>query len=94
MVSCACVARADFSSADKSKVTIDEPDNVDDLDRPDKAEKLQVSHLVKQYLEAQNLGILPPENMEKAVEDYVEKGNKSALSECVPLASSLWRVLG
>lgn len=71
-------------AAGKSKVTIDQPEeDVDARDQPEKAEKIQVSHLVKQYLEAQNLGVLPEKAMGRAVEEYVEKGNKSALSECV-----------
>ena len=47
------------------------------------AEKVQVSTLVHKYLEAQNLGVLPERAMERAVEEFVDKGDKDALSKWV-----------
>ncbi|KAK4701630.1 double-strand break repair protein MRE11, partial [Phenoliferia sp. Uapishka_3] len=70
----------------KTKVNIDQPDKArgddDDemADLPEQLEKVQVSTLVHQYLEAQNLGVLPERAMERAVEDFVDKGDKDALA--------------
>lgn len=61
-------------------------DGVDEL--TEKTEKVQVSTLVHQYLEAQNLGVLPERAMERAVEEFVEKGDKDALAKCVLLIVS------
>ncbi|KAM0750789.1 DNA repair exonuclease [Meredithblackwellia eburnea MCA 4105] len=74
----------------KSKVTIDQPDlddraglmDDDDMDGlgDQLKQKVQVSTLVHQFLEAQNLGVLPERAMERAVEEFVEKGDKDALA--------------
>lgn len=56
----------------------------------DKMEKLKVSTLVTKYLEAQNLGVLPEGAMQRAVEDFVDKGDKDAipnlLKKCLKLS--------
>lgn len=72
-------------------MTIDQPDKgeeeeLDLADLPDQMAKVKVSTLVHDYLKAQNLGVLPERAMERAVEEYVEKGDKDALSKSVPIS--------
>jgi double-strand break repair protein MRE11 len=50
-------------------------------DLGEKMEKLKVSSLVSKYLEAQNLGVLPEGAMQTAVEEFVDKGDKDAISK-------------
>jgi double-strand break repair protein MRE11 len=62
-----------------------------DIDLPDEeplensqgkvSEKVHVSTLVHQYLEAQNLGLLPENGMQRAVTLFVEKDDKDAIKE-------------
>ncbi|KAL8287436.1 hypothetical protein RQP46_003294 [Phenoliferia psychrophenolica] len=77
------------TGARKTKVTIDRPegedDEIDDL-AEEVEEKVQVSSLVHKYLEAQNLGVLPEKAMERAVLEFVEKGDKDALSNLLKKA--------
>lgn len=67
----------------KAKNDIDIPENEmipDSQGRlTDKVEKIQVSTLVHQYLEAQNLGVLAENGMQKAVSTFVEKDDKDAI---------------
>lgn len=53
---------------------------VDEL--PERQEKVQVSTLVHQYLEAQNLGVLAENGMQRAVTVFVDKDDRDAIKEC------------
>lgn len=80
----------------KKKVEMDNPDQelvdeaLEEAGIEDKMEKLKVSTLVSKYLEAQNLGVLPEGAMQRAVEDFVDKGDKDAipnlLKKCLKLS--------
>ncbi|PLW07467.1 hypothetical protein PCANC_05470 [Puccinia coronata f. sp. avenae] len=73
----------------RRKIGTRKPKN--DIDLPDEeplensqgrvSEKVHVSTLVHQYLEAQNLGLLPENGMQRAVTLFVEKDDKDAIKE-------------
>lgn len=71
----------------KSKVTINEP-KLDDLEHAmsvegatEQMEKITVSALVHDYLEAQNLNVLSESLIQNAVEEFVGKGDKDAVGK-------------
>ncbi|OAV94569.1 hypothetical protein PTTG_03792 [Puccinia triticina 1-1 BBBD Race 1] len=73
----------------RRKIGIRKPKN--DIDLPEEeplqdsqgnvSEKVQVATLVHQYLEAQNLGVLAENGMQRAVTLFVEKDDKDAIKE-------------
>ncbi|EFP81287.1 meiotic recombination [Puccinia graminis f. sp. tritici] len=66
----------------KPKNDIDLPEEEEIEDSQAKApEKVQVATLVHQYLEAQNLGVLAENGMQRAVTLFVEKDDKDAIKE-------------
>ncbi|POW20493.1 hypothetical protein PSHT_03399 [Puccinia striiformis] len=66
----------------KSKNDIDEPEQETLEGSQGKlSEKVQVATLVHQYLEAQNLGVLAENGMQRAVTLFVEKDDKDAIKE-------------
>lgn len=75
------------SDSGKKKNDIDMPEDVMDVDPdgelPEKLEKVQVSTLVHQYLEAQNLDILAETGLQRAVTVFVDKDDKDAIKEWV-----------
>ncbi|EGG01081.1 uncharacterized protein MELLADRAFT_39329, partial [Melampsora larici-populina 98AG31] len=62
----------------KPKNEIDYPEN-EIVPTQTKSEYIQVSTFVRQYLEAQNLGVLAENGMQKAVSTFVEKDDKDAI---------------
>lgn len=71
-------------AARREKVTVDEPDLLEDEDDDGKNKpKVTMAELVNKFLVAQELKVLPEQGMERAVEQFV-KGSKSAISEYVP----------
>jgi double-strand break repair protein MRE11 len=70
----------------RDKVDMDRPeDNSDDdgLVAGQRGSKVKMADLVHQYLEAQELNVLPANALADAVENFVEKGTKGAIKECV-----------
>ncbi|KAI7936265.1 hypothetical protein MJO29_015568 [Puccinia striiformis f. sp. tritici] len=73
----------------RRKIGLRKPKN--DIDEPEQetlegsqgklSEKVQVATLVHQYLEAQNLGVLAENGMQRAVTLFVEKDDKDAIKE-------------
>ncbi|MBW0480653.1 hypothetical protein O181_020368 [Austropuccinia psidii MF-1] len=71
-------------SSRKPKNEIDLPEDdviIDSQGRATRAEKVEVSTLVHQYLEAQNLGVLAENGMQRAVSLFVEKDDRDAIKE-------------
>ncbi len=76
--------RRSQAASRKSKVTMDQPDLEGmeiDGDGDGRVGKVKIGDLVFKYLEAQELKMLPEIFMQDAVEDYVDKGDKTALSK-------------
>ncbi|GAA5929988.1 MRX complex nuclease subunit [Sporobolomyces koalae] len=74
----------------KTKVTINEPSQLAELAQAisiegasSQIEKITVSALVHDYLEAQNLNVLSESLIQNAVEEYVGKGDKDAVGNWV-----------
>jgi hypothetical protein len=65
----------------RQKVTIDQPELAEE--DTEKKESVQVGTLVAKFLQAQSLGVLPEKAMAKAVEDFVDKGDRDALAKSV-----------
>ncbi|KAH9818060.1 double-strand break repair protein MRE11 [Melampsora americana] len=63
----------------KPKNEIDHPEDEMAPNTQTKSETIQVSTFVRQYLEAQNLGVLAENGMQKAVSTFVEKDDKDAI---------------
>ncbi|KAG0151051.1 hypothetical protein CROQUDRAFT_598967 [Cronartium quercuum f. sp. fusiforme G11] len=63
----------------KPKTEIDLPEDEDMIGDTPAREHIQVSTFVQQYLEAQNLGVLAENGMQKAVSTFVEKDDKDAI---------------
>ncbi|SGY15283.1 BQ5605_C013g07313 [Microbotryum silenes-dioicae] len=70
--------KVDMDHVDKAKVmaAIEESEDIGS-----QMEKLKVSSLVTQYLSAQNLGVLSEEFMQRAIEEYVDKGDRDAIAD-------------
>ncbi|SCV70228.1 BQ2448_1622 [Microbotryum intermedium] len=66
----------DYVDKDKVMAAIEESDDIGA-----KLEKLKVSSLVTQYLSAQNLGVLSEVVVQRAIEEYVDKGDRDAISD-------------
>ena len=48
-------------------------------------DKVRVEQLVQQYLEAQQLQVIPENGIMAAVEEFVDKDDRDAIKECVVL---------
>jgi double-strand break repair protein MRE11 len=77
-------------------VTINEPERLADLAQQisvegatAQMEKITVSALVHDYLEAQNLNVLSESLIQNAVEEFVGKGDKDAVGKSVLISLSL-----
>lgn len=62
-----------------------------DMMPSEKLEKVEVGSLVKEYLQAQNLDILNPDGLERAVTNFVDKDDRDAITRCVLLLGRLSR---
>lgn len=77
--------KADCGSAGKQKVTIDKPEDIqqvgedDEDDLNERMQKIKVETLVHQYLEAQKLQVIAENGMTLAVDAYVDKEDKDAI---------------
>lgn len=78
-------------------MTINQP-NLKDIDAAieevaatgsSQVEKITVSSLVHQYLEAQNLNVLSESLIQNAVDEFVGKGDKDAVSKYVSLLDAM-----
>ncbi|CED84872.1 dna repair exonuclease [Phaffia rhodozyma] len=69
------------------KVSVDQPDldlsDDDGLAPGQRQGKIKMADLVKEYLTAQKLDVLPENGLEDAVEKFVEKGSKTAIKDFV-----------
>ena len=67
-------------------------DQPEDFDKDDdgiadestgRIDKVRVEQLVQQYLEAQQLQVIPENGIMAAVEEFVDKDDRDAIKECV-----------
>lgn len=78
----------------KAKNDLDHPEiDLDDFegdaDASGAKSKARMADLVKEYLQAQSLSVLPEMGFEEALESFIEKGSKTAIKEYVPSVGSL-----
>lgn len=60
-----------------------DPEDLRDMAPSEKLEKVQVGDLVREYLEAQELNILNPIGLNKAVLSFVDKDDRDAIKSFV-----------
>lgn len=72
-----------YAQVSLTDIMAGERDEDDDEGDPDRLAKVKVGNLVKQALRGQNLELLNPDGLERAITSYVDKDDRAAITEFV-----------